>query len=300
MKENFFDLGGHSLLATQVVSRVREVLGSGSALRVMFESPTVAGLAEAVEKARGLGVERGPIEPAPREGELPLSYAQQRLWFIDQLEPGSAAYNIPSSCEVERNAQCSGPGQIFSEIVRRHEALRTSFPTVDGKPAQRIAEASPVPLPIVDLSGLSPKPAGRTAERLGREEAARPFDLARGPLLRTALIRQSADEHVALQTMHHVVSDGWSMGVLNREVRRLYRAYSEGRPSPLDELPVQYADYARWQRQWLEGERLDRQLPTGGSSCEARRRLWNCPPIIPARRSRPIAARVKRCACRRN
>src|SRR5262245_61370915 len=260
VNRNFFDLGGHSLAATRVIARVREVLGAEVAVRAIFETPTVAGLAEAVEKARGMGVERGRIEPVMQAGELPLSYAQQRLWFIDQLEPGSPAYNMSSAVKLRGQPKSPVLRQTFSEIVRRHEALRTCFPIVDGSPVQRIGEAGRVPLPVVDLSGLNAEARRQTAERLGREEAGRPFDLASGSLLRTALIRQRAAEHLVLQTMHHIVSDGWSMGVLNGEVRSLYGAYSEGLPSPLEELPVQYADYAQWQRQWLEGERLERQL----------------------------------------
>ena len=169
--------------------------------------------------------------------------------------------------------------------------MRTGFPTVNGSPAQRIAEAGPVPLPIVDLSGLDPEACSRTAERLGREEAARPFDLSRGSLLRTALIRQSADEHVALQTMHHIVSDGWLMGVLNAEVRSLYLAYSEGRPSPLEELPSSTPTMRAGSGSGSRESGSSVSSPTGRSNSEARRRLWNCRPIIPARRSRPIAAR---------
>jgi amino acid adenylation domain-containing protein len=260
VKENFFELGGHSLLATQVISRVRKALGVEVALGAIFESPTVEGLAEAVEKSRGLGVDRSPIEPAPREGYLPLSFAQQRLWFIDQLEPGSPVYNMPSAVRLKGGFKTPALEQIFGEIVRRHEALRTSFPTVNGGPVQQINQAQPIPLPCIDLSGLNPESRQPIAGWLGREEARRPFDLSTESLLRLTLIRQSADEHLALQTMHHVVSDAWSMNVLAGEVRRLYRAYSEGRPSPFEELPVQYADYAHWQRQWLAGERLDRQL----------------------------------------
>src|SRR5262249_20832089 len=152
------------------------------ALQVIFESPTVAGLAAVVEKARGMGVDRSPIEPAPREEELPLSYAQQRLWFNDQLEPGSAIYNLPSAVRVKGKFNPFALTQVMSEIVRRHEALRTSFPTVNGSPAQRIAAAAPLPAPLVDLSGLSQEISLQAAERLGREEAQRAFDLSTGSL----------------------------------------------------------------------------------------------------------------------
>jgi amino acid adenylation domain-containing protein len=260
VKANFFELGGHSLAATRVVSRVRELLGAEVALRAIFETPTVEGLAQTVERARGLEVERSPIERVLGETATPLSYAQQRLWFIDRLEPGSPVYNMSSAVELRGWVNAQALRQTISEIVRRHEALRTSFPTVNGGPAQRIAEAEPLPLPIIDLRGLNLDAGRHTGERLSNEEAARPFDLSTGPLLRTALILQGTDRRLALQTMHHIISDAWSMGVLTSEVGRLYQAYSEGRPSPLEELLVQYADYARWQRGWFEGERLERQL----------------------------------------
>src|SRR5262245_12731193 len=260
VNRNFFELGGHSLAATRVVSRVREVLGAEVAVRAIFETPTVAGLAEVVEKARGMGVERSRIEAVGREGELPLSYAQQRLWYIDQLEPGSVADNMPAAVRLRGELKTPALEQIFSEIVRRQEAVRTGFPTINGSPVQRIGEAGRVPLPVVDLRGLNAEACREAAEWLGKAEAIRPFDLAGGSLLRTVLIRERGEERLVLQTMHHIVSDGWSMGVLNGEVRSLYGDYSEGRPSPLEELPVQYAAYAQWQRQWLEGERLAGQL----------------------------------------
>src|SRR5215471_16302029 len=216
-------------------------------LKTLFEKGSSKTEVESIRRRSNLGL-------------APLSFAQQRLWFIDQLEPGSAIYHITSAMRLKGDLQTPVLEQMFSEIVRRHEALRTGFPTVDGSPVQRIAEAGPLPLLLVDLSGLNPEARSRTAERLGREEAVRPFDLTHGSLLRTVLIRQGVDRHLALQTMHHIISDAWSIDILNSEVRRLHRAYSEGRPSPLEELPIQYADYAEWQRQWLAGERLGHQL----------------------------------------
>src|SRR5262245_11205554 len=285
VKENFFELGGHSLAATRVVSRVREVLGAEVAVRAIFETPTVAGLAEAVEKARGMGVERSRIEAVGREGELLLSYAQQRLWFIDQLEPGSSAYNMQSAVRLRGGLKILALGQSFSEIVRRHEALRTSFPNLNDSPVQRIGEAQAVPLPLVDLSGLDSEVARQTAQRLEREAAHRLFNLATGPLLRVGLLRMNSEEHIVLQAMHHIVSDGWSMGVLRGEVGGLYGAYSEGHPSLLEELPVQYADYAYWQRQWLPEEALEAQLAYWKKALEGAPYVLE----LPADRPRPAA-----------
>src|SRR5215207_82440 len=195
-----------------------------------------------------------------RQRLAPTSFAQQRLWFLDQLEPGTAAYNIPAAVRLHGALDVAAFGRALTEIVRRHEALRTTFAVRDGQPVQLIHPAGPLELPVTDLGHLGAELREAEARRLAAEEARRPFDLAAGPLLRVQLLRLADDEHVALLTMHHIVSDGWSMGVLVREVAALYEAFAAGRPSPLAELPVQYADYAAWQRERLQGEVLDRQL----------------------------------------
>ncbi|HVR99644.1 MAG TPA: non-ribosomal peptide synthase/polyketide synthase, partial [Thermoanaerobaculia bacterium] len=257
VEEDFFALGGHSLLATQVVSRVRTVLGVEMPLRALFESPTVSGLAQVVRESRE-GRLAPPIVPVPREGDLPLSFGQQRLWFLNQLEPQDPTYNIPSAVRLRGELSVGLLARIFTEVVRRHEALRTTFGSEAGRPAQVVAPALRPALPVIDLSGLSGRE--EQARDLARQEARRPFDLSRGPLLRLTLLRLEARDHLLLMTMHHVVSDGWSMGVLVGEVGVLYEAFSRGLPSPLPELPVQYADFAVWQRGWLQGEVLEGQL----------------------------------------
>ena len=260
--DNFFELGGHSLLATQVISRVRDAFGQEVALRSLFEQPTVAGLAQTIEIAQraGVGLSAPPLVPVSRDVELPLSFAQQRLWFLDQLEPGSAFYNIPAAVRLRGALNIEALERTLLEVVRRHEVLRTHFITVDEEPVQVIEAAAPLKLEVLDLSVLDE--AERTAEtqRLVAEESARPFDLMRGPLLRVSLIRLYEEEHVVLMTMHHIVSDGWSTGVLVREVAALYSAYVRGEESPLEELAIQYADFAHWQRTWLQGEVLAVQL----------------------------------------
>ena len=259
---HFFELGGHSLLATQATSRLRSSFGVELPLRVLFESPTVEALAAVLdqEMRAGAGLLAPPIVPVAREGSLPLSFAQQRLWFIDQLEPGSPLYNIPLALWLEGPLDPGPLARALTEVVRRHEALRTVFSTEAGIPFQVISPASAFPLPVVDLSGLDAERWRSELQAHQAAEAARPFDLARGPLVRATLLRRSAVEHAALLTLHHVIGDGWSLGVLMQEVTSLYDAFASGRSSPLPELPVQYADFAVWQRGWLSGEVLEREL----------------------------------------
>ncbi len=232
------------------------------------------------------------IRAVPREPgvPLPLSYAQERLWFLDQLDPGNTTYNIPTALSFAGRLDLDALAAAITEVVRRHSSLRTTFAVVEGRPVQVIAPA-PEPgrawtLPLADLSALPPARRAPEALRLVDAEARRPFDLVRGPLLRAALLRKAADDHVALLTMHHIVSDGWSMGLLIGEVSRLYVArlegWREGLPSPLPALPLQYADYAEWQRGWLQGEVLEREL------AHWRQALAGVPPLqLPTDRPRP-------------
>jgi amino acid adenylation domain-containing protein len=261
VEDSFFELGGHSLLATRVVSRVRELFGVELPLRALFEGPTVAEVAGRVEQIRRAELPvLPPVVPTGRTGALPLSFAQERLWFLDRLEPGSATYNIPAALRLTGVLDERALERSLGEIVRRHQALRTVFAEVDGSPVQVVAPFGGFALPVEDLSGLGEADREAAVRRRAGEEASRPFDLVTGPLFRAALLRLGAEDHVLLLSMHHIVSDGWSLGVLFRELSSLYAAYREGGESPLPELPVQYADYAVWQREQLAGEVLDRQL----------------------------------------
>jgi amino acid adenylation domain-containing protein len=293
--ESFFALGGHSLLATQVMSRIRGVFGTDLPVRQLFESPTIAELARAVQQAEST-VQAPPILPVPRNRDLPASFAQQRLWLIDQIEPGNPAYNIPLALRLSGEIEPGLLARIFSEIVRRHEALRTTFASSDDGPVQVIAviaSVEPLELPLLDLSHLPATEREAQARALALSEARRPFDLQRGPLLRLLLVRLAGTDWLLLLTLHHIVSDGWSLGVLVREVTALYEAFSQGLPSPLPELPVQYADFAAWQRSWLQGEALDAQLGYW------RRRLAGAPAVLelPLDRPRPLVQSYRGATC---
>jgi hypothetical protein len=295
---------------------VREAVGLELPLRTFFETRTVAGLAAVADEAGGGGPDLEPdLEPAVpplvavrRDGELPLSFSQQRLWLLDQLAPGNPFYNLAGALRLSGRLDVAALERALTEVVRRHEVLRTGFTSVEGRPALRIEPALGCALPGIDLRGL-PSGAGQAeARRLAAEEARRPFDLGRPPLLRSALVRLGSDEHVLLITLHHIVSDGWSLNVLGGEMARLYAVFAGGAagaagaagepslpPLPaLPALPVQYVDFAVWQRSWLRGAALDRQLPTGGSGCRERRR-WSFPPTVRVRRCRASAARHAAC-----
>ncbi|OJH34303.1 non-ribosomal peptide synthetase [Cystobacter ferrugineus] len=262
VEEDFFALGGHSLLATQVVARVRSRLGVELPLRAVFEAPTVAGLVKRIEQERGGGekVEEVALRRVERQGRLPLSFAQQRLWFLDQLQPGSALYNVPGAVRMKGALHVEALEGGLEELVARHEALRMRFRAEEGVPYAVLAQPQPVGLERVSLEAVAPQEQQAQVHQWMKREAQRPFSLEHGPLLRGVLLVLGPQEHVLLLTMHHIVSDGWSVGVLVKELSRAYKARVEGREVELEPLPVQYVDYAAWQQEWMKGAALQKQL----------------------------------------
>jgi non-ribosomal peptide synthetase component F/NAD(P)-dependent dehydrogenase (short-subunit alcohol dehydrogenase family) len=260
--DNFFELGGHSLLASKVLARLHDAFGVELSLRQLFEASTVAGLARTLDTASVVDdlAAPPPLSPVPREGHLPLSFAQQRLWFLYQLDPASPVYNIPTVVRLRGPLNVAALERSFTALVRRHEALRTTLPAVEGRPVQVIGPARPVELPIADLRELPRQARQSRALRLVTEEARRPFDITRDLLLRPCLLQLDAEDYILSQTIHHIASDGWSNGILFRELAALYEAFCTGEDPDLPPLPIQYADYAVWQRQWLEGGGLQKQL----------------------------------------
>ncbi|HEU0052142.1 MAG TPA: amino acid adenylation domain-containing protein, partial [Longimicrobium sp.] len=261
--DHFFELGGHSLIATRVAARVRKVFGVDLPLRAVFERSVLSELAAEIERLRGTGASagEGAIAPAPREGDLPVTFAQERLWFVDALDPGSPVYAMPFSYRVTGSLEDDALRRALTELVRRHEPLRTALPAVDGVPVQRIAPP-PVSfdLPVADLRQLPDGERRAEAARLAAEASRHRFDLARGPLFRASIVRIADDEHHLLLNLHHAIGDGWTMGVLLEELSALYGAFSRGEASPLLEHALQYADYAVWQRERLSGAALERQV----------------------------------------
>ncbi|MDJ0840059.1 MAG: amino acid adenylation domain-containing protein [Acidobacteriota bacterium] len=277
--DNFFELGGHSLMATRVVSRIRDLFEVEITVETLFGAPTVADLALIVEQAAGAGGGRDlpPIQPMNYEGNPPLSFAQQRLWFLDRfLEDADArsAYNILFPFDIEGTLSTLDLVRALTEVVHRHDSLRTTFTMEGEEPVQVIRPFSSYRVPLIDLSSLDQEPRMQTAQYLSAQQSRVPFDLERGPLFRFFLIKLEDHRHQLLTSVHHTIGDGWSLGVLINEVSRLYNAFSRGESSPLPDLAVQYTDYTLWQRSWEDGPYMQAHLDYWN------RQLDGIPPLL--------------------
>src|SRR6266516_3752451 len=291
VEDNFFELGGHSLLATQVISRIRQTFQVQLPLRALFEAPTVAGLCENIASALhdGSAPLSPVIRPFSRTGSAPLSFGQQSFWFLNQLNPNTPLYNIYRAVRLRGVLKANALQQALNEIIARHEALRTTLASLDEEPVQLIAATWTLNLKIIDLSDTSASDQEAAAAQTLTEQAHVPFELTTGPLIRAVLIRLNDEEHILLLAMHHVVSDDWSMGILFNELSALYEDFASGRGSALPPLTIQYPDFAIWQRNWMQGDVLEKQLSYW------KQRLGEAPPMLelPTDRPRPALPTYK-------
>jgi len=284
--DNFFTLGGHSLSAARVVSRVREAFKTEIPLRALFEHPTIASLAEVVEAAMkgDQGLQAPAITQFPRQKNPPMSFAQQRLWFIDQLVPGNAFYNMLGAFCLQGRLNVEALEGAIDDLIERHEILRTTFAEIDGELVQVIRPHGRLCLRLIDLTGMPADKRETEAYLLAVKEGEQPFDLTHGPLVRARLARLSAEDHRLLLAMHHIVSDGWSLGVLLDELAAFYKARLTGVASHPPRLAIQYADYADWQQRWLQGAVLANQMDYW------RRQLDAAPTLLELPSDRPRAS----------
>ncbi|MDN9009505.1 non-ribosomal peptide synthetase [Brevibacillus laterosporus] len=260
--DDFFNSGGHSLLATQLLSRIYHTFHIEISLRTFFENPTIQAMGKQIDEIIASGEQSVsvPLVPVSRDSDLVLSYTQQGVWFIEQLEPGSATYNVPVANTLKGNLNIDALERAVNEIIRRHEILRTSFISKDGKPYQVSHPFQSIRIPVIEMSDVPASERHQCIIEMANEDANRPFDLTKCPLVRFLLFKKDDENYVFYYTMHHLIMDGWSLQIFTHELSVLYEAFSQGKQSPLPEMQLQYADFAAWQRKWLDGKVMNQQL----------------------------------------
>ncbi|MHC5725552.1 MAG: condensation domain-containing protein, partial [Nostoc sp.] len=288
--DNFFDLGGHSLLATQVIALTRKAFGIELPILSLFESPAIAPLAQKIATAKAPDRQELSLKRFPSQNEpIPISLTQLELWFFDQFYPGNSIYNLPLVYRITGALNEKALSESLREIVRRHETLRSTFQVKNGQVVYAVVNDPVFDFSVIDLQHLPETEREAQATQQAEQEIKHPFDLARGPLLRSKLWRLDEQEYLFVAVTHHIVADGWSFSVLTQELAKVYEAFCEGKPSPLTELPIKYSDFAQWQRQWLQGQVLESQLQFW------KKHLGTNPPILklPCDRPRPPARTFK-------
>jgi tyrocidine synthetase-3 len=278
--DNFFELGGDSILAGRVIARMRTQVPMDISLRRIFEHQTIDALLQDKEEIRTGSVS---LKKAPPNTPIPLSFAQEGIWYLSKLSPHHFSYYVPRCLRIKGSLEVSLFEQVFTEMIRRHEILRTGFPSVGGRPVQVIKKPFEMKIPLKDLRGIPGPEQQKQVKEILLQEGNHPFDLEQGPLLRIKIIKLKEKEHILILTEHHLIHDGWTQGVLLKEFLQLFRAFRKGEPSPLPELPLQYADFCVWQRKYMKGERLNRHLNFW------RKKLQELPPLLelPTNRTRP-------------
>ena len=260
LDENFFDMGGHSLVAHQMLSRVRQTFALTLPLKTIFESPTLSAFSQRIDNAR-LGPQKRPLppmEPVSRNGPIPMSFAQQRMWLLQRLGTDAGTYNLCVALQMKGLLEPQALQDSLQALRQRHESLRTRFAVSEGQPVQIIGDLDVTPVPVVDLCSLPKSQIQLRARLLAEENQIQPFDLEKGPLLRLTLLKLGPADHLLLLGMHHIITDGWSVGILIREMSVFYRAFALAKGPQVSPLAIQYADYSQWQRQWLQGDLLAR------------------------------------------
>ena len=278
VNDNFFDRGGHSLLATQLVAKVRQHFKVELALKQVFQTPSLAALAQELTKVQDQAL---AITVRARPQHIPLSYAQQRLWFMHELAPAQASYHIPLALTLTGELKVPALEQAFRALIARHEGLRTVFSVQDGEPAQVILSELPFSLPLLDISHLAGEAQRREYRQLAQQIFAQPFNLSQGPLVRAQLVKVADNIHRLLINQHHIISDGWSMGLMSQELSHYYNYYTQQHVVDLAPLPIQYADFALWQRDYLQGEVMAKQLHYWQQQLAEAPTLFNLPTDYP-------------------